>query len=326
MKILMTGDFHSKKDEIHNKVILEYLDYLEWYYFENDIDILSVNGDVFHHSTNIKNENFTPLFLKFLQMKEKGVRFIFTPGNHDITNVNKDSIIETFSSFGDVYKEATTLEIDGKKVVFAPYTKRKDEVPTEGDFLITHLAISDFEFNDFKKTDTTNAFPVSYFENFIRVFSGHFHKYQEKYNISYIGAPFQMKRDEEGHKKGFMVLDVGNEIWEYIEYDKAPVYKKITEKDFEQLDKLNLENTYVVVEASSKIKDFSKLRYILFSKGAIDIIPVFHSEIDNQQIELSSNSNSMSIEEIVEESIKEEETELNNDKLIETFRKIKAEV
>lgn len=329
-RILLTGDFHIKNDELNNihvQSILNFLDYITDYYTENNLDYLFVIGDVFHKSSNIKNDAFIPLFMKLFSMKEKGIKMIFIPGNHDIMNINNDTIVETFAAFGEVYKKRTDITIDGEDFIFLPYTKKESELPKgNGEYLITHISIADFFFDNNFQVDEKIAFKRSLFEDFKMVITGHFHKYQNRKNIYYIGSPVQIDRKEIGQTKGFGVLDTETETLDFIEYGLAPKYLEITEKDIEQIDKLNLTNYHVIVRINSKIKDFAKLRYLLFEKGAINIIPIFETsnEVSEPTLQIEEISN---IGDIIEDIIKDEKVKpdyLNTEDLINVFDKIKV--
>ena len=260
-------------------------------------------------------------------MKEKGMKMIFIPGNHDIMNINNDTIIETFAAFGEVYKKKTDLIIDGEEFIFLPYTKKESEIPKgNGEYLITHLSIADFMFDNNFKVDEKIAFKRSLFEDFKMVITGHFHKYQNKGNVYYIGSPVQIDRKEIGQTKGFGVLDTATESLEFIEYDLAPKYLEISEKDIEQIDKIDLTNCHVIVRINSKIKDFAKLRYILYEKGAINIIPIFETstEVNEPALQIEEISN---IGDIIEDIIKDENVKpehLNTEELVKVFDKIRT--
>jgi DNA repair exonuclease SbcCD nuclease subunit len=329
LRAICTGDLHIRNDNLNNihiNSILGFLDHITDYYFKNEIDYLFVIGDVFHKSSNIKNEAFIPIFMKFFAMKEKGIKMIFIPGNHDIMNVNNDTIIETFAAFGDVYKTKTSLTIDNEEFIFLPYTKKESEIPKgNGEYLITHLSIADFNFNNYAIADEKLAFKRELFEDFKMVITGHFHKYQNKGNIYYIGSPVQVDRGEMGQTKGFGVLDTGTESIEFVEYDLAPKFVEVTEKEIEQIDKMDFSNCHVVVRINSKIKDFAKLRYILYEKGAINIIPIFETVTESSEpsIQIEEISN---IGDIIEDIIKDENVKpenLNTEELTKTFEKIR---
>jgi len=281
LKAIITGDLHTEKG-LRTNVVLSYIDYLTEYYFSNDIDYLFIDGDVFERSSNIKNESFIPLFLKFFKMKESGIKMIFILGNHDIMNVDNDSLVETFESFGTVVKKSLKMTIDDHDFYFQSYTKSKEDIPENGEYLITHLSIADFSFDNAYHMTEKNAFPRAYFENWKMVFTGHFHTHQHWNNICYVGSPYEVHRGEMGKPKGFVVLDTNREKWDFVEYFDAPKFLVLKNEDLLNLNKIDFKNKMVVVNISKKIKDYAKLRYILFEKGAVEVITDFISETTNQ--------------------------------------------
>lgn len=314
-RYLLTGDWHVKKG-LQTDIILQYLDYLKNYYFDNDIDYIFVDGDIFHKSSNIKNEAFVPLFLKLMAMKEMGIKMIFIVGNHDITNVDNDSIVETFSSFGVVYKKGAKVELKGSNFYFQPYTKNESELPEASPdcYLITHLSIANFSFdNNFHATEK-HAFKRELFKGWAQVFTGHFHRHQKWGNICYVGSPNQMYRSEVGQEKGFVVLDTDRENWEFIPYTTAPTFTEITENDIVNIKNKTFENQIVVVRLKTKVREYGKLRYILYEKGAIEVIPIFETENDEAEIAAATEiSKSSSLPDTVRKAIQELEIKEGND-------------
>lgn len=326
MRILLTGDWHCVKG-IRTQIILDYLDEITEYYFKNNIDKIVVLGDVMDKSSSIKNEAFIPLFMKLLKMKELGINFVFILGNHDIFNIDNDSIVETFTPIGDVIKQSTTVEWDGKEVVLLPYTKDDRDLPGHCDYLMTHIPIADFQFDNAYHATEKHAFPTASVEEVGLVLTGHFHTYQKRKNIMYVGSPAQMNRGEMGHKKGFVVLDTNYETTEFIEYANAPQYIQITEDDIKNISKMDFTNKFVVVKITRQLKDFAKLRYVLYEKGAVDIIPVFEKVEENDESigdEVETNS---SIETIARNIIDDIDGEkLDKELLNKLFEKVLEEV
>lgn len=329
MRILLTGDFHVTKG-IKTNICLNFLDYIHQYYKENDLDYIYVLGDVFDRSSSIKNEAFIPLFMKLYQMKNDGVNFLFILGNHDIINVDNDSLVETFEPIGKVIKEGGTalkhLGCGDEENYFLPYTKDDETIPHQGRYLFTHLPIADFSFDNAYHATEKHAFKKSLFEEFNLVFSGHFHRHQVQKNIVYVGSPFQQNRGEIGHIKGFVVLYDEEENWDFVEYNEAPKYINFSVEDIPNINNIDFRNTFVVVKVDRKIKDFAKLRFILYEKGALDIIPIFETidetiEINSDEIEVNE-----SIEDVVREVIMSFDIEhIDNKRLLNLFEKVLVE-
>lgn len=320
MKIAITSDWHIEEG-IYTDICINFLDYLSSFCNKKMIDHIIVAGDIFEKSSKIKNEAFLPLFFKLMEMKNNGFKMFFVLGNHDIFNIENDSLVESFMPFGEVIKKYKEYDIGGRTFSFLPYTKRED-FPLHGDVLITHLSIANFTFDNKYHVNEKNGFPVELFEGWNMVFSGHFHRPQNKKNIVYIGSPYQMNFGEIGQNKGFVVFDTESNDWERIYYNESPKYVRIKAKDF---DKFNVKNCFVEIEIEEKIDNYVKLKHLLYEKGAIEVVPSFKDTGDNITItENESNLNLNSgIVDMMKEYISNSSVDgIKNEKLIEIFEKV----
>jgi DNA repair exonuclease SbcCD nuclease subunit len=318
MNILLTGDFHVKKG-INTNIILDYLDYLKAYCKENAIFDIIIMGDIFDKSSNIKNEAFVPLFMKFYDMKKDGIDFTFILGNHDIYSVNNDSIVETFKPIGRVIKEAEYLG-GPQDFSYLPYTKKEDDIVPQDGYLFTHIPIADFSFDNAYHATEKHAFKRDLFSDFNLVFTGHFHRHQSKDNIVYVGSPTQLNFGEMGQKKGFVVFNDTNGSWKFVEYTQAPKFIKIDINDFQDFDP---QNKFVGIKIDRKIENFVKLRKVLFEKGALEVVPFFEKKEDVEVKKIDHVEDNSSIENIVRNflhGVKEEG--VSNDKLLEIFEEV----
>jgi len=325
MKILLTGDFHVKKG-IFTEIILNYLDHIFHYCLDNKIKEVFILGDVFDKSSNIKNEAFVPLFMKFYEMKMEGLHLTFILGNHDIYTAQNDSIVETFSPIGTVIKEPcltldpeTYLGDDWDDYVFLPYTKKESDIPQEGRYLFTHVPIADFSFDNAYHATEKYAFKKALFENYQLVFTGHFHRHQHQKNIVYVGSPVQLSFAEEGTDKGFVVFDEELENWEFIKYEGAPEFIRINIRDFNSID---VKNKFVSVKIDTKIENYVKLKRILFERGALDVVPVFESNNEANE-EIKDISETSSIKDMVREYLTGFEKDgIDKEKLLKIYENV----
>ena len=323
-KAIITGDWHLQTG-IYTDICLDYLDHLMSYGEQNEIKIMIIVGDIFEKSSKIHNDAFIPLFFKFMEMKEAGWEIYIVLGNHDIFSVDNDSLVETFSVFGKVIKDFEQIEIDGKEIDFLAYTKDPTDVPQEGGTLMTHLSIADFQFDNKYHVNEKAGMPRSTFEGYDLVFTGHFHRPQQKGNVIYVGSPYQMNFGEKGQEKGFVVFDLQTNEWERVIYDQAPVYKVIDGTNFLEED---VENCFIQVEIKDKVDNFVKLKHILYEKGAIDVSPVFCEEVteveidQSQKIDMDNTVPAMVKEYILNVKIKD----IDNQKLVKIFDKTLKEL
>jgi DNA repair exonuclease SbcCD nuclease subunit len=321
MRVLLTADWHVKKG-IQSKLIIDFLETIEEYYFENNIDYIFVLGDIFNKSSNIKNEAFVPLFMKLLKMKSNGINFKFLVGNHDVFNIDYDTIVDTFSPIGEVIKSYKEISFEDETFSFLPYTKKEEDIPSNGNILFTHIPIANFSFDNAFHATEKHAFPFEKFEEFDFVFTGHFHKHQHIKNIVYVGAPNQLTKSDKGQDKGFIVLDTSIEKWEFIEYLNAPKFIELNSSDIKNLKSLDIKGNYVIINIDEKIQDFAKLKYVLYEYGAIDILPVFIKEEEN--IEVENIGHNGDLEEIAKEFISSIE-DVDNNKLLKIFEEVLKE-
>ena len=115
MKLLLATDLHCQ-DGIYVNICIDFLDYLSSYAKKNNINKIVILGDLLEKSNRIKYDTFVPLFRKLQEMKDAGLILFFIPGNHDIYTMDGDTIVEIFSPFGEVVKNAKEFEFDGVKI------------------------------------------------------------------------------------------------------------------------------------------------------------------------------------------------------------------
>lgn len=322
MKVLITSDWHIEEG-IYTEICIDYIDHLISYCKENEITHIIIAGDIFEKSSKIKNEAFLPLFFKFMEMKESGFVLYFLLGNHDIFNVDNDSLVETFAPFGEVIKDFKQFSIGGRTFDFVPYTKDEREIPDGGDILITHLSIADFTFDNKYHVNEKMGIAVDRFSGYNIVFTGHFHRPQDKKNIVYMGSPYQMNFGEIGQKKGFVTFDTETGNWERVWYTQAPTYLKIKAKDF---DKINVKNSFVQVEIEEKLDNYVQLKHLLYEKGALDVTPFF-KEV-SEDISVSADEDGVNFNASIADMMRDyimnnvSMDGVDNKKLVDLFNKV----
>lgn len=334
MKVILTADLHIQ-DGIYVNICLDYIDYLSTYAQNNNINTIMFLGDILHKANKMKYDTFVPLFKKLEELKQSGFRLYFILGNHDIYTMERDSLIETFSPFGIVIKDKEIITIDGVDICLCSYTSDQTLVPTVGaDYLFTHLSIADFSFDNDMEAKDKSSFKPELFDNYKKVFTGHFHKRQEKHNIEYIGSPYQLSYGEAGDtNKGFVVFEpsTGNE--EFVKYENAPKYAVLSYEDIAEngVDKEEIKNSFVKILVSKKIENFSKLRTVLYKVGAIDVRPEFPKKVQDEEgekikIDINKNLSDMMIDFISSKKFTSGSSELDSNELIKKIKEIQSEL
>lgn len=325
MKVLITSDWHIQSG-IYTEIGINYMDYILNFCLENSITHLIIAGDILEKSSKINNDAFIPLFFKFMELKKKGLIITIVLGNHDIFSVDNDSLIETLSVFGKVVKNFEQIELDGRTIDLLPYTKDENLIPAGGDILITHLSIADFSFDNKFHVSEKAGFSRKLFKGYNKVFTGHFHRPQDKGNVIFMGSPYQMNFGEMGQEKGFITFDLETDEWERHLYTEAPIYTKISSEDFQDV---NVNNSFVQVAIKEKLDNYVQLKHLLYEKGALDVTPYFVDTVDeitvNEESDLDINASlPIMIKEYIQDSI--ESPGIDAERLVKIFDKVLAKV
>lgn len=335
MKMILTGDFHCK-DGIYVNICTDYIDYLTIYAKKNGIKTIIILGDILDKASKIHYATFVPLFNKLKEVKDAGFDLYFIVGNHEMYTDRGDTIIETFSPFGAVIKKAEEFEFDGVKINMCPYTLDRADVPTvDADYLFTHLPIDEFSFDNGMEIKDKSSFEPSFFSNYKKVYTGHYHRRQKKYNIEYVGSPYQLSFGEAGDtNKGFTVFEssTGNE--EFVKYAGAPTYYQIDYDTLvnEGVDPELVKNAFIKIDINKKIENFSKLRNTLYKAGAIEISPNFKPsvEIDEEdskvRVEMDKSIEVMLYDFVKTKGFYYGKEKLDNEKMMDMLKEIQSEL
>lgn len=340
MKMLLTADNHIKQG-LYLTVGLDYLDYIYEYCKKHEISSIVFLGDLLDKSNKIHNDVFIPLFKKIEFFHDNGIEMWFILGNHDITStLTNSSILETFERFGHLVSSPETFTFGNTIINMVPYTKDDNLVPTvNADYLFTHLSICEFDFgnNHIANSAEHQAFNVNMFSNYKKVFTGHFHKRQQKYNIEYIGSPYQLTFGDAGDlNRGFVVFDTDSGEEDFVRYTFAPKFVKYSYDELlenvknNKLKKEDFQNNLVKIIVNKKVEELSKLKSVLYNTfGVVDIISEFEVPSPQDLVEENQVQMNSSISEMLEEFISKISTnvdgfEIKGINLVEKYRELKA--
>lgn len=132
-------------------------------------------------------------------------------GNHDWFNLDCQAhALEALKLLPNVMVIDKPFEIG--KLVMIPYVHDKEKLSQilanfcyEDRVLIGHLEITKFDFGN--GHICTSGIPLEFLKGFKRVISGHFHKYQQSGNLTYVGTPFSQSFGESNQTKYIAMYD-----------------------------------------------------------------------------------------------------------------------
>ena len=245
---------------------------------------------------------------------------IFIIKNNVFHTNDLNSIKELFSDRYDnfkLYENPVALEFDGMEIALLPwinnenYKNSMDFVnSTSAQWLIGHLELDGYEVLRGIKYD--GGMSPKNFSRFEQVLSGHFHCKQEKGNIIYLGAPYQITFSDVNEPKGFWILDTDTRELEFIKNDQKLFYTLSYDDIKYDYSKFISENhpkyrdTYVKIYVINKEKPYILDRVIdsLYNSGVYDLSIVedvdntITNSIDSQKVDITKSTLELIYEEV----------------------------
>jgi DNA repair exonuclease SbcCD nuclease subunit len=188
-------------------------------------------GGDWHHvrsAINISTLNYSVSGLKLLNDYFDNVYFII--GNHDLFYRDKYEIhsLPYVTQFKNIHVIDNITEIDG--VAFVPWlvADQWKKVPgIKSEYMFGHFELPRFKMNAMVEMPDHGLLNGEHFVNQKQVFSGHFHKRQNKGKIWYIGNTFPHNyADAWDDERGMMFWKPGQDP-DFISWPGAPKYRTL---------------------------------------------------------------------------------------------------
>ena len=185
-------------------------------------------GDWHHNrsTTDVSTMNYTVSNLEKLSQSFEKVYFIL--GNHDLFYKDKREInsVEFMRLFPNIVP-IRELHTEGD-VTIMPWLIG-DEWTTvkqlKSRYIFGHLELPHFYMNAMVQMPDHGQLQTGHFQHQELVFTGHFHKRQQKGNVVYIGNAFPHNYADAGDDdRGMMILDWGGKP-EYHSWPDQPIYR-----------------------------------------------------------------------------------------------------
>jgi DNA repair exonuclease SbcCD nuclease subunit len=242
-------------------ISLEFAKRASKYYKENGIKTIVIAGDVFHNRSEISlktihtAKNFFDYFIDF--------KIIILAGNHDClhkenSDINSICVFDGWNNIKIVDKEYFLLKTKNNKTIsFIPWGVSCLNIPNS-DICFGHFEINTFYMNTFKTCEkgeeSKNLLNKSSF-----IISGHFHKKDhriyEKGQILYLGSPYQHNFGDTGDQRGYYIVDLDNQSFDFIENTFSPKFVKLKTEDLNKKNLSNkIKNNFVSLNLDSSLK------------------------------------------------------------------------
>jgi DNA repair exonuclease SbcCD nuclease subunit len=229
-------------------------DFVDWFITEakkENAETCIFLGD-WHHNRN--SINLITLDTSMRCLEKLGAafeQFFWFPGNHDLFYKDKRDIHS--SAFGrhipgvTVVEGVTTID-DVTLVPWLVGDEWKTISKIKSRYMFGHFELPLFYMNAMVQMPDHGELQSSHFTHQDYVFSGHFHKRQQRDKIVYIGNAFPHNfADTWDDDRGMMILEWGG-IPQYKNWDDAPKYRNITlSKLIDEKDKIMKSKMYLKV-------------------------------------------------------------------------------
>ena len=177
------------------------------------------------------------------------------------------------------YSETTEVKIDNLDVLLVPWINSDNEERTFKHLNKTkcEVVMGHLELNGFQATHghiMEHGTPVSAFQKFKRVLSGHYHTRSNKEGIYYLGNPYEMFWNDVGDTRGFHLFDTETLELTPVNNPYRIFYKIFYDDiDYQLFDSRPYENKIVkvIVRTKSDIQQFEKFVDKLYASGINDL-------------------------------------------------------
>ena len=271
-----------------------------------------------------------------LQSLEWAKKVVFEPlkkykvhaiiGNHDCyykdTNyVNSPELLLNNYSNITTYSELAEINIDGLGILLIPWinSSNYDNAKNVIQNCKSKIAMGHLEMNGFQATRghvMENGMEVNVFDNFTRVYSGHFHTRSNDGKIYYLGNPYEMFWNDVNDPRGFHIFDTETLTHTPINNPYRLFYNIYYEDTPHQLfDFTEYDNKIVkvIVRQKTNSRNFERFIDKLYSCGVQDLKIVENFQLqENEEFAISEEENTITI---LNRYVDESEIDLDKSKI-----------
>ena len=306
MKSVVFSDIHfglkNNSDEF-NKQCLDFIDFM--INKTKGIDTCFFLGDWHHYRSNLAVNTLCASLQGLEKIYNAFKKVYMIVGNHDMfyrnrLDVHSLNIAKQFSNI-EVVEKPTKVE----DCLLLPWLLNGDKLSNyKAKYIFGHLELPSFYLN--KKIKMEGEFDPKTYKDIRAIYSGHFHKRQNRNNIWYVGACFShdFSDVDDWKNKGFMIFDSEAEKDEdtqtFFEWEEAPKYTIIKASE--------IKNTVLPTNCSVKIindeqktqRQLTKIQSELQEKYDLKSCVILPTELDlsnvlNEPVEVNKMFQSLDI-------------------------------
>ena len=243
------------------------------------------------------------------RLHEMGVNVHTIVGNHTAyyKNTNEvnavDLLLREYKNV-TVYSEPTEVKLDNLNVLFIPWINQENESKTLNLIKKTnckcamgHLELTGFRVN--RQIVMEHGLEADIFNNFKKVFSGHYHTRSSNGTVFYLGNPYEIYWTDVGDTRGFTIFDTETLEHTPINNPHKMFYNIYYEDiDYQTFDAREYENKIVkvIVRKKTDTKKFEKFVDKLYSSNIAELKVIENFEIqESENFEAFESEDTLSI-------------------------------
>ena len=318
---------HNSKD--HNQDIIDFMNWMVSISKQKDIETCIFMGDYHHHRNSI-NAQTQDYMLQGMQILNDSFKHTyFTVGNHDLYYRENRSI--TSSKFANLFPNITLIDkiTTIGNVALIPWLVEeewKEVSKLKTKYIFGHLELPGFKMNASVVMPDHGELNPAHFEHQDLVFSGHFHKRQEKGKVHYIGNPFGHNySDVWDFERGAMYLEWDGKP-EYIDYEAGPRFISINLSSLLANPDIYLKpKTYlqVVLDCDITYEEATFLRETFVEQYSVREFKLIRNVEEDLTKDFSGNITFQTVDEIVTEQLTNIDSDaFDSAKLIEIYDRL----
>jgi len=243
------------------------------------------------------------------RLNDMGILVHTIVGNHTAyyKNTNEVNAVDLLLREYDnvpVYAEPTEISLDKLKVLLIPWINKENEERTNKLIRKTKckVAMGHLELNGFRAHRgcvMENGHEIDLYDNYERVFSGHYHTRSDNGKIFYLGNPYEMFWNDVNDTRGFHIFDT--ETLEHTPINNPyRLFHNIYYEDtnHQTFDTRDFENKIVkvIVRQKTDTKMFEQFVDKLYSAGVFDLKVLENFEIlGDENFEAFESEDTLSI-------------------------------
>lgn len=293
-----------------------------------DITDIWIMGDVFDTRESV-NVNVIGTVIHLFKDILKDFNITCIVGNHDMylktsTEIHSLKILDLLPNV-TVYDKRDEMEVDGKSILLLPWITDYSEplnIKKKYDYCLAHLDIIGYDMGSGRLSDT-GIYANELLKKIKHVYAGHYHNgvyrtYENGKSVCYIGAPYQITRNDYNLPRGYRILDVAAETDEFVQNRESIIFTKHSYPD--NVDESIIQGNVVDMDVPIELTDKKFNTYIEKLEQLGPAYPInVNVIVTEREDDGIIDTDNLNIVSLFNEYIKTHETEIDKDKLTSAF-------